>query len=51
MDGSETGGDAVVVGAVGGIGAALVTALVDERRYGTVHALSRQGAGDTRDRA
>ncbi len=37
---------AVVVGASGGIGAALVAALARDPRYGTVHALSRRGEAD-----
>ncbi len=37
---------AVVIGASGGIGAALVAALCDEDTYDVVHALSRSGAGD-----
>ena len=32
---------AVVIGAGGGIGAALVEALIERREYGVVHALSR----------
>ena len=37
---------AVVIGASGGIGAALVDALRDEGAFDAVHALSRSGAGD-----
>ena len=37
---------AVVIGASGGIGGALVEALVDEGAFATVHALARSRAGD-----
>lgn len=40
---SATGSSAVVIGASGGIGAALVEALRDEGVYDIVHALSRSG--------
>lgn len=39
-------GSAVVIGASGGIGAALVEALTDEGGFDTVHALSRSASGD-----
>ncbi|MHA0318319.1 SDR family NAD(P)-dependent oxidoreductase [Sphingomonas melonis] len=41
---SAKGTSAVVIGASGGIGAALVEALRDEGTYGVVHALSRSGS-------
>lgn len=41
---SGSGGSAVVIGAGGGIGVALVEALRDEDTYDVVHALSRSGA-------
>lgn len=43
----EPDGAAAVVGASGGIGAALVTILARDPRYGTVHALSRRGEGSS----
>lgn len=40
-----TGAVAVVIGAGGGIGAALVAALAADRRFAAIHALSREGRG------
>jgi NAD(P)-dependent dehydrogenase (short-subunit alcohol dehydrogenase family) len=38
-----SGGSAVIIGASGGIGAALCAAIEDEGRYDVIHALSRSG--------
>ena len=42
----ESGSSAVVVGATGGIGAALVSALLDDPEFGTIYALARGSGAD-----